>query len=172
MEEVITPTVLWSWLIGCSIWGWNQYRQLRWGRRQASASLRSEARPVGWGLFGLLIAALGVIILYWPGLFIRSWLLPITELNHPLINQAGLLVIRLAICWLVIATVHRERRYNSDWRQLRQWYWEPYHNRQIILAAGGLLLGLFMALSGGITASLCLFGWWLSWRQWQTYERQ
>ena len=83
MEEAITPTVLWAWIIGCGLWGLNLYQQSRWVRDQAGVRLLRRVLPVRRGLFGVLLAALAVILLYWPGLPTRTWLLPIPALDHP-----------------------------------------------------------------------------------------
>jgi len=171
MEEDITPTVLWSWLVGCGLWGLNQYWQTRLDHFQPWVRRLRRVRPVRRSLLGVLLAGLAVIILYWPGLSIRSWLLPIPALDQPVLNRLGLLLIRLAIGWVVITTVQRERSHRSGWQQEapsseRVRYWEPYYNQQLVLASSGLLLGLFLALSGGVTAALCLTGWWFGWRLW------
>ncbi len=172
MEQAITPTVLWAWIVGCGIWAWNQHRQSRWDHRQLSRRQERRMRPVRRGLSGVFLAALIVIMLYWPSLPTRSWLLPFPALDQPLVNQLGLLLIRLAVCWAVITTVQRERSYRSGWQQRAQSserlrYGDPYYNQQLVLASSGLLLGLFLALSGGITGALCLMGWWFGWRLWR-----
>ena len=58
MEEAITRTVLWAWIVGCGIWAWNQYRQSRRDHYQLWLRQVRRVRPVRRALFGVLLAAL------------------------------------------------------------------------------------------------------------------
>ena len=91
--------------------GLNHYRQSRWDDYPPGVRPLRQVIPVRRGLFGVLLAALAVIMLYWPSSPTRIWLLPIPALDQPMLNQVGLLLIRLAVCWVVIKIVHRERTY-------------------------------------------------------------
>ncbi|RIV18086.1 hypothetical protein DYU11_29460 [Fibrisoma montanum] len=172
MEEHIAPTVLGAWAGCCGIWAWSQFRQAHWEHLRPLAQPSKHVKYSRRALSGILLIASGVIVLYWPTVALRSWLLPIELMNRPVINQAGLFVIKLALLWTVVMTMQRERWYGLWWRDrtlsLKRWRdWEPYYAGHAALAAGGLLLGLFITLSSGATALLCLIGWWLCWRMWR-----
>jgi hypothetical protein len=174
MEETIVPTVLGFWVGSCGIWTWSQYRQARWEQLPLATQPTKGAKQARRALSGVLLFALNVIILYWPGLSVRSWLLPIEIMNHPHINQTGLLLIRLALFWVIVMTVQRDRWNRRWWKRysltFERWQnWEPYYAGQVAIAAAGLLLGLFITLSSGVTALLCVVGWWLCWRMWRAY---
>ncbi|WP_040005860.1 hypothetical protein [Fibrisoma limi] len=172
MEENIAPTVLGAWVGCCGIWVWSQTRQTHWEHRRPLAQVSQRVKQTRRALSGVLLVASSVIVLYWPTVAMRSWLLPIELMNRPGINQVGMFVIKLALLWIVVMTVQRDRWYGAWWRDrtlsVKRWRdWEPYYARHAALAAGGLLLGLFITLSSAATALLCLIGWWLCWRLWR-----
>lgn len=170
MEQDIVSTVLWSWLVACGVWALNQYRQTRWEQTLLGRIRPYRARNVRLGLSVLYGMALVVIAVYWTDFSDQRWLLPMEKLDIPVLNQIGLLVLRIAVCWLIFSTMQRERSYRSmQHNHILDFLldWEAHYNRQIAVVGAVLLFGLFLCLSGGVTASLCMLGWALGWRLWR-----
>lgn len=176
MEETLVPSVFWMWLMGNVIWLGSLFRLRSWGPVYPSPRSVSRIRRARRWLTLLLLAALAVILLNSPSFSLRNWLLPIHSLNQAAINEAGMFIIRIAILWLVFMILKRERTYRF-WRRERTLtverlrYWEPFYNRQVLIACAGLLLGLFITFSSVVSALLCLAGWWVSYTIWQVYSR-
>jgi len=91
----------------------------------------------------LFIAFLLITIIYTLAPELYSYLLPIERLNHPFINEIGLIVMKLSLVWILIAQIQLDRELYKYSRKIDNLEaMELIHFSEKTLLSGILLLFL------------------------------
>jgi len=87
--------------------------------------------------------------------------IPLDKFHHPVINVMGLLIIKIAIIWIVIAQVHIDKelfKYSRNIRSLTAMELVQYSERILITGLLVLFIGFFVTITNIIGFLLVLLG--------------
>lgn len=123
----------------------------------------NRLRRLGGYYWILFCAFLFITLIYTLTPELYSYLLPIERLDHPLINEVGLIVMKLSLVWILIAQIQLDRELYKYSRKIDNLEaMELVHFSEKTLLSGILLLflgflititsitGIFLVISGFI----------------------
>ncbi len=87
--------------------------------------------------------------------------LPLDKFHHPLINVMGLLIMKIAIVWIVIAQVHIDKelfKYSRNIESLSAMELVRYSERMLLTGMLVLFIGFFTTITNIIGLVLVAFG--------------
>ncbi|MEP0366243.1 MAG: hypothetical protein ABJN36_02675 [Cyclobacteriaceae bacterium] len=143
-----------------------------WGQFRKRLKLRSYPSPdklvnykrikrvgvVFWiifSLFGIMVIIYGVA----PDLYFLF--LPLDTFHHPLINNIGLFITKLAIAWLIVAQIHIDKelfKYSRDIEHLPTMELVSYSEGMLLSGMLVLFLGIFTTITNVVGVILTLLG--------------
>lgn len=112
------------------------------------------------GLFRVLLVisvSIAVLYSYFPEYYYITG--PIHALDHPLVNAAGVLILKVSLFWIVLAQFNIERTIallNSDIRRMSYHRLISYSEKLVLTGMLIMFLGLFVTLSSVVAIVVCL----------------
>lgn len=108
-----------------------------------------------FSLFGLMT----IVYTIFPELYFVF--LPLDKFHHPLINQIGLLLMKIAIVWIVIAQIHIDKelyKYSRDIESLSAMELVHYSEKMLLTGILVLFVGFFTTITNIIGLILVVIG--------------
>ncbi|MCH7414307.1 hypothetical protein MM213_12485 [Belliella sp. R4-6] len=141
-------------VVTCLIVFWNRFRK---------TSKLTETLPTtkkiaeynrlkkGSGHFWLIFSVFGVMIIIYSVIPEFYFLfVPLDIFHHPLINLVGLLIVKIAIIWIVVAQIHIDKelfKYSINFEKLSGMQLIRYSEKMLITGMLILFIGVFTTIT-------------------------
>lgn len=166
----MTDPLLQIYLVSCMVVAmtilvfWGQFRKrLKLNSNESPEKLINYNRikrisNVYWiifSIFGIMIIVYGVV----PDLYFLF--LPLDAFHHPVINNVGLLIIKLAITWILVAQIHIDKelfKYSRDMESLSAMELVSYSEGMLLSGMLVLFLGISTTITNVVGMLLTVLG--------------
>jgi hypothetical protein len=165
-DSLLTTLPFWMASFLLLLYPWRIWRQRRLANARVPIPQRAALvtlQKLDWWLTGMLVLAAGIVFLfsYLPQYY--RFTLPIDSLDVPLINNFGLVMLRFALFWVVVAQFKIENalRQGLLFHRSDPSFYEAWLKQTIKLLSGGvvvMLVGLFVTISSVAMVVLSLIG--------------
>ncbi|MEQ6167174.1 hypothetical protein AAOE16_08265 [Ekhidna sp. MALMAid0563] len=166
----MTDPLLQIYLMACMVVAmailvfWGQFRKrLKLSAHESPDKLINYKRikrvsSVFWIIFSLF----GIMIIIYcvaPDLYFLF--VPLDAFHHPLINNIGLLITKLAIAWIIVAQIHIDKelfKYSRDIESLSAMELVSYSEGMLLSGMLVLFLGIFTTITNVVGVILTVIG--------------
>lgn len=113
-------------------------------------------------MFWIIFSLFGIMIIIYavaPKLYFLF--LPLDAFHHPLINNIGLLITKLAVAWIIVAQIHIDKelfKYSRDIESLSAMELISYSEGMLLSGMMVFFLGIFITITNVVGVILILLG--------------
>jgi hypothetical protein len=141
---------------------WESVRRNKRVKIVQIASVRlSQIKTVDTAFKVMMVVSMAIVVIYsyFPEYY--YWTMPIDPLDRPVINTIGVLILKIAMAWIVLAQLNIDRAIFLINSGLDEWSYKRMfvYSRKLVLS--GMLvmfLGLFVTISSVGTILICISG--------------